>query len=124
MLAPEAIRIFPADDDGELESGEWKFSPAGGAPDEDTRRRLIHALGSLSSYDPGAKACSFNPDILLRLEKDGRIHDIVFCFSCRQTTAGVDMSVQGAKTFFKCFCDALPGYARLHKMRDDFEARY
>ncbi len=82
------------------------------------------APGSLSSCEVPGKACSFNPDILLRQEKDGRTHDIVFCFTCRQTTAGVDMSVQGAKTFFKCFCDTLPGYARLHKMRDDFEARH
>ncbi|QJE96772.1 hypothetical protein [Luteolibacter luteus] len=122
MLAPDGIQIFPADETGTLVSGRWKFSPEGRKPDEDTRQRLLHALGSPSSYEVPGKACSFNADILLRLEKDGGTHDIVFCFGCRQTTAGLDMSVQGTRTFYKCFCDTLPNDARLHRKRADFEA--
>jgi hypothetical protein len=124
MLNPDTMRIHSAADSGKLAVGEWRFLSNGVVPDKETTERLKWALGSVSSYEPPGKLCIFHPDVLLRLEKNGRTHDIVFCFSCRQTTAGLDLSLPGKKTFLKCFCDALPDATGLHGMREAFEKRY
>lgn len=121
MLDPDAIEIHAADNAGSLVVGDWKFSADGVTPDGETTARLKRALGSVSSYEPPGKLCAFHPDVLLRLEKDGHAHDIVFCFTCSQTTAGLDLSHQGKRVFLKCFCDALPGFVRLHEARARFE---
>ena len=124
MVNPDAIRIHPASESGSLVVEGWKFSPEGATPDQETTDRLKWALGSVSSYEPPGKVCRFHADVLLRLEKDGRTHDIIFCFSCSETTAGLDMSIEGKRTFLKCFCDGLPGYTSLHEARKTFEERY
>jgi len=124
MVKPDAIRIHAADEAGSLTVRDWKFSADGATPDQETTDRLKWALGSVSSYEPPGKLCIFHPDVLLRLEKDGRTHDIIFCFTCRETTAGLDLSIEGKRTFLKCFCDALPGFTSLHETRKAFEEKY
>ncbi|MCW1885130.1 hypothetical protein OKA04_10360 [Luteolibacter flavescens] len=123
MLEPDAMSIHLQDDTGNLVFDDWRFASQGVAPDKETFDRLKRALGSVSSYEPPGKLCVFHPDVLLRLEKGGRDHDIVFCFGCSQTTAFLDLSVQGKKTFLKAFCDTLPQAERLHDIREAFEKR-
>lgn len=121
LISPDSVHIHR--EGGALKVGDWSFESEGVAPDVETLERLRYALGSFSSWEPGGKMCVFHADVLLRLEKDGKAHDIIFCFGCGETTAGVDMSDPGKRTFFKCFCDTLPDFAALHEKRAIFEAR-
>ena len=118
---PDSIRIHQIGGDGKIRVEEFLFSSKGVQPSRETSARLIRALCSLSSYEPPGKLCGFDPGVLLRLEKEGKSYDLMFCFSCRQIGASVrgraDMSVQGCKTFLKCFCDTLPDFSELHDAR-------
>lgn len=126
LLNPDSIRIHEAREGGPLEVNGWKFLDQAVIPDGPTTERLKHALGSISSYRP-ATACAFHADVLLRIEKNGATHDLVFCFGCGDIDMGHDgpsMSADGRATFLKCFCDALPDAAGLHEKRARFEGRH
>jgi len=123
LLNPDSIQIHAADDAGSLIIDEWRFAAAGVTPDADTAVRLKYALGSISTYEPSGKLCVFHADVLLRLGKNGRTHDIVFCFGCGETSMRADISETGRRTLFKCFCDSLPDFKSLHEKRAAFEAR-
>ena len=124
VLSPESIRIHRRGGDERLKVEEWAFSGEGIEPDAATRERLLYGLASLSAYEPPGKACSFNPGVLVRLHKDGCDHDLMFCFECRDVSGpggGGGMSIQGARTYLKCFCDVFPEDEALRKERERME---
>lgn len=118
---PDSILIHPLGGDGTIRRGEHHFSSIAAMPDPESSARLVRALCSLSSYEPPGKMCVFRPMILLRLEKEGKSYELMFCFGCRQIQAsaagGADMSAQGSEVFLKCFCDSLPDFKELHEFR-------
>ncbi|RYD54536.1 MAG: hypothetical protein EOP83_22065 [Verrucomicrobiaceae bacterium] len=123
LLSPDSIRIHEAREGGPLTVDGWKFLDQAVIPDGPTTERLKHALGSMSSYRQ-ATMCSFHADVLLRIEKDGVTHDLIFCFGCGDIDmgrGGPSMSADGRATFLKCFCDALPDAAALHERRARIE---
>jgi hypothetical protein len=126
LLSPASIRIHEAREGGPLKVNRWEFMEDAVIPDEPTADRLKHALGSISSYRP-ATACAFHADVLLRIEKNGVTHDLVFCFGCGDIAmghGGPSMSDDGRATFLKCFCDALPDATALHERRAGVEGRH
>lgn len=126
LLNPESIRIHEAREGGPLKVNRWEFMEEAVIPDERTTDRLRHALGSMSSYRP-ATACLFHADVLLRIEKEGVTHDLVFCFGCGDIDmghGGPSMTDDGRATFLKCFCDALPDAAGLQEKRARVEGRH
>ena len=127
ILSPESIRIHRRGGDERLKVEKWAFSGEGIEPDAATQERLLYALGSLSAYEPPGKACIFNPGVLVRLHKDGRDHDLLFCFECQEMRGAAPvygvggMSLQGARTYLKCFCDVFPRDEELRKERERVE---
>jgi len=123
VLSPDSVRIHRRGGDERLKVEEWAFSGKGIEPDAATKERLLYALASLSAYEPPGKACIFNPGVLVRLQKEGRDYDLLFCFECREMggEGGGGMSINGAKTFLKCFCDVFPGDEELRKERERVE---
>jgi len=121
IRSPETISIHPIGGDGKVVLDKYRFSSQGATPTKETATRLVHALCSISSYEPPGKACVFDPRVLLRLTKGGVTYDMMFCFSCRQIGAshvgGADMTPQGLEVFLKCFCDTLPNFKELHEFR-------
>lgn len=121
IRAPETITIHPIGGDEKVVLDKYRFSSQGTVPTQETATRLVYALCSISSYEPPGKACAFEPGVLLRLTKNGRTYDMMFCFGCRQIRAsadgGADMSQQGSEVFLKCFCDTLPDFKELHELR-------
>ena len=125
ILHPDSIRIHQiGGDEGLLVDNKWAFSSVGVVPDEKVAERLVHALGSMTSYRTPS-ACEFSPGVLLKLEKAGKVYEFVFCFSCgdvRFSDRGeVGMTEEGRKAFIWYFSDALPGFAKLQELRAQYD---
>jgi hypothetical protein len=127
ILHPDSIRVHQIGGDEALLVGpeKWAFSSVGVEPGPERTERLLHALGSMTSYRTPS-ACIFNPGVLVRLEKAGKIYGLVFCFSCNDVRlfpgqGDLGMTAEGRKAFIWCFSDMLPGFAELQKLRDEYK---
>jgi len=127
IQSPESVRIHRRDGDERLKVEKWAFSSEGIEPDDGTRERLLYALASLSAYEPTGKACIFNPGVLVRLRREGRDYDLLFCFECHDLRASTPghgggmiggMSDQGARAYLKCFSAVFPQDETLRKERE------
>lgn len=130
ILEPESVRIHRRGGDESLKVESWAFASHGVEPDQENQERLLYALASLSAYEPPGKACIFDPGVLVRLTKKGRTYDLLFCFACREMGesaprrgGGGGMSLQGARTYLKCFCEVFPNDEALQQERERMERR-
>jgi hypothetical protein len=119
IRSPDRMTIHQVDSEGGIEVGEYRFSSQAHVPSSETAARMTYALSSLNTYELPGAACMFTPVILLRLTKDGAVHDLMFCFNCCAMggAAGVGMSQRGSEVFLKCFCETLPDFEELQAFR-------
>lgn len=130
LEAPDKLTLHPLSD-----------KPPGDAPDaivhEDhafqpigTEVKLdpvLYTLRSLSSYR-SITMCEFKPAVLLRITRDGRHLDLLFCFSCHDILAyldgapcgGAGMSDEGYRSFLRYFHHILPDNKPLKSVHDSF----
>lgn len=119
IIKPDQVEIHLAQVEGPLQVEEWRFSGQGRKPDPETLTRLIYGLQSVNSYR-GLAACGFSPGVLVKLTKDGKTHDLLFCFMCsdlRWRDGGIGMSKEGIPVFLKCFADTFPESEELKNLR-------
>lgn len=121
MARPEVMRFHRIGGDEKVIVARIGFSSVDVTPDQKTRERMCLALTNPSSYQMIA-ACAFSPAILLHLERDGRSHDLVFCFDCEtvlvrseddELRPGMGLSKNGARIFLRIFSEAFPDFQEL-----------